>query len=262
LRLTRLQSVREFVVRDGGAWPVQEMVVGSSPLSGLQLDAKNQLRRTMFLRLNRKETGMRRLSKSEISHSRLTLSELYELTDEALADMPKPPCSARTCNGCCWSPPTITEAEFVHIQEHVNLENVAPASEPWCRFYEEATGACRIYPVRPLECRLVAVLDTYRFNCCAPAAQPEPMPPSAVLLRELLYRTLYQVNGGVEETHINVLFDQARKKEGKPAVSTRLVGNSLGSRLSRGLLWASFWLVRAARRLAKPPNMVGIGNVR
>jgi hypothetical protein len=134
----------------------------------------------------------------------------------------------------------------------VQIEEIKPAGEPWCRFYEESTGGCRIYAVRPLECRLVAVLDTYRFNCCAPAAQPELMPQWAGLLRELLYRALYVVNGGVGETHINVLFDRARKNGGQAVSVGRVEAKPLRARLSSGLLTISFRLVRAARWLAKP----------
>jgi hypothetical protein len=190
---------------------------------------------------------MRRFSKAELGRTSLSLPELYQLTEEALSDLPKPPCAARTCNGCCWSPPTITDTEFAYIQKNIQLEQIKPASEPWCRFYDEKTGGCQIYPIRPLECRLVAVLDTYRFLCCAPAAQPELMPPWATLLRELLYRTLYSINGGNSETHISVLFDQAFKKQSgrKPALPTP--ERPLESWLARTLLTFSFRVVRVAR---------------
>ena len=200
------------------------------------------------------EGEMRRLSKSEISQTQLSLPELYELTEQALTDLPKPPCAARTCNGCCWSPPTITDAEFAYIQDHVRLQDIRPAAEPWCRFYDEKTGGCQIYSVRPLECRLVAVLDRYRFNCCAPAAQPELMPDWALLLRELLYRALYQLNGNVGETHISVLFDRALQSPGKSRPARDAAKNGVRSRVSGSLLQLSFWLVRVARRLGRPPQ--------
>ena len=198
---------------------------------------------------------MRRLTKKEIVQTPLTLPELYQLTEEALADLPKPPCAARTCNGCCWSPPTITDVEFQYIQENVRIEQIAPASEPWCRFYEEKTGACRIYPVRPLECRLVAVLDSHRFMYCAPAAQPEPMPPWATLLREMLYRALHQIDGQKGEGHINLRFDQAVRKLSGGAVVTPQSATPVRSWLSRVLLGFSFRLVQIARRLTVPPSM-------
>jgi hypothetical protein len=194
---------------------------------------------------------MRRLSKREIGQTQLTLPELYELAEEALSDLPKPPCAARKCNGCCWSPPSITDTEFAHIQNNVRIQEIQPASEPWCRFYDEKSGACQIYSVRPLECRLVAVLDTYRFICCAPAAQPELMPPWAVLFRELLYRTLYLINGGGGETHINALFDRALKNESWRAPARPAAKRSARAWLARGLLDLSFWLVRAARWLGR-----------
>jgi hypothetical protein len=199
----------------------------------------------------------RRLTKREMGQTQLTLPELYEMTDEALADLPKPPCAKRECNGCCWSPPTITDAEFVHIRDHINISEIKPATEPWCRFYEESTGGCRIYPVRPLECRLVAVLDTYRFGCCAPAAQPELMPKWAPLLREALYRMLYVINGGASEVHINVLFDQAYKESAGRSPTHPATQHPMQARITRALLTFSFWLVRIARRLERrhPPSV-------
>lgn len=196
---------------------------------------------------------MRRLTKKEILQTPLTLPELYQLTEEALADLPKPPCAARTCNGCCWSPPTITDVEFQHIQDNVRIAEIAPASEPWCRFYDEKTGACRIYAVRPLECRLVAVLDTHRFMYCAPAAHPEPMPPWATLLREMLYRVLHQIDGKGGEAHINTRFDRAVTE--LPGHSVKPVSDTpLRSWLSRSLFSLSFRLVQIARRLTVPPT--------
>jgi hypothetical protein len=200
------------------------------------------------------EGKMRRLSKSEIAQTQLSLPELYELTEQALSDLPKPPCAARTCNGCCWSPPTITDAEFEYIQDHVQLQDIRPAAEPWCRFYDETTGGCQIYSVRPLECRLVAVLDRYRFNCCAPAAQPELMPDWAVLLRELLYRALYQLNGNVGETHISTLFDRALQSSGTPRPARRAAKIAARSKVSRSLLQLSLLLVRIARRVGRPAD--------
>jgi hypothetical protein len=198
---------------------------------------------------------MRRLTKKQIIQAPLTLPELYELTEEALADLPKPPCAARTCNGCCWSPPTITDIEFQHIQDNVRLTEIVPASEPWCRFYEEKTGACRIYAVRPLECRLVAVLDTHRFMYCAPAAQPEPMPPWATLLREMLYRVLHQIDGKGGEAHINTRFDLAVAELSGHSMKKPGSNAPLRSWLSRVLFGLSFRLVQIARRLTVPPTM-------
>jgi Putative zinc- or iron-chelating domain len=195
---------------------------------------------------------MRRLTKQQISQTQLSLPQLYDLTERALSGLPKPPCAARTCHGCCWSPPTITDAEFAHIQEHVQLHDIKPAAEPWCRFYDEKTGGCQIYSVRPLECRLVAVLDQYRFNCCAPAAQPELMPEWALPLRELLYRALYQLNEKPGETHISTLFDRAVRKMEPPTPARRIAQVSLRSKISRSLLRISFVLVRMARRITKP----------
>lgn len=192
---------------------------------------------------------MRRLSKQEIARTPLTVPELYELTEEILADLPKAPCAARNCNGCCWSPPTITEVEFRHIQNNLRIEDIPPAPEPWCRFYEEATGHCRIYPVRPLECRLYAVLDDQQFKHCAPAAQPQPLPAWAPLLRELLYRSMNEINQGGGEGHINLYCE--RVLQGKaPQPKSPHRGREW---LKRQLLTLSFRLVRVARKLTIPP---------
>ena len=196
---------------------------------------------------------MRRLTKREITQQPMTLAELYQWTDEALADLPKPPCAARKCNGCCWSPPTITDSEFEYLQKNVQIANMTPAAEPWCRFYEESSGGCRVYSYRPLECRLVAVLDTQRFSCCAPAAQPEPMPAWAPLLRELLYRVLNQIDGRPGEVHINTRFDHALRKMAGAASAAPPSKNPVRTRFSHLLLGLSFQLVRIARKLTVPP---------
>lgn len=196
---------------------------------------------------------MRRLSKREISQTPLTVPELYALTEEVLAELPKAPCAARNCNGCCWSPPSITDAEFAHIQNNIRIQDIKPASEPWCRFYEEATGRCKIYSVRPLECRLYAVLDSHQFMHCAPAAQPQPLPAWAPLLRELLYRTLNEIDLGGGEAHINARYDQAVKGSLGKAREVQS-SHRLRHWLRRVLLTFSFWLFRVARRLMVPPR--------
>lgn len=140
---------------------------------------------------------MVRLTKVEMAANKLRYTDVLDMAELLISRMsPAIPCKGLTCEAnCCVADLTITWIEYYYLSKHPDFDPQDNGSMCPCL----KDGLCTVYSNRPLECRLYNRIDEIIGMGCG---YPHKMDKEYIVIRELLYRAVWSVNGDADERTI------------------------------------------------------------